>query len=81
MVTTQPRLCLNCDKACPEPRTDQWLMFFCVGCSDGLSPRDRNNTFVRWVGAREQQHPGADLLDGQSDTNWPAGFPARKPLR
>ncbi len=80
-MTTQPRFCLNCEEPCPpQPPTDAYLMYFCARCSNGLRPKDRNNVFVGWVRERRKQFPDADVLAGQPDKNWPAGFPAGKPL-
>ena len=81
MTDASKRYCINCAEQCSQPRTDPYLMFFCATCNDGLSPIYRNNVFVAWVRERREQDPGADILDGQPDTNWPTGFPANCQLR
>ena len=77
MSKTGQRLCINCGNEAGELGSDAYLNFFCNRCNTGFgSNRVRNNVFVSWAIARKVQTPDVSLLDGQSDENWPDGFPA-----
>ena len=72
------RLCINCGQRAGELGSDAYLRFFCNQCNVGFqSNRSRNNVFVKWAAARHTQVPDISLVSGQSDDNWPDGFPAR----